>query len=115
MSSTIRGSDSFDSARAAALKAWVNFNGTGTVSITGAMNVSSITDQGVGSYYINFTTPMVDGAYCATGMGGKATQDVGYCRFSGGTHNPAYCHFTTLNNYGNAYIDVELVNVAFFR
>jgi hypothetical protein len=39
-------------------KAWVNFNGTGTVSITQSFNVSSITDNGVGDYTVNFTTAM---------------------------------------------------------
>lgn len=39
-------------------KAWVNFNGTGTVAIRAAFNVSSITDNGVGDYTVNFTTAM---------------------------------------------------------
>jgi hypothetical protein len=46
-------------------KAWVNFNGTGTVSIRASFNVSSITDNGVGSYTVNFTTAMPDANYCA--------------------------------------------------
>ena len=48
-------------------KAWVNFNGTGTVAIRRAFNVSSITDNGVGEYTVNFTTAMVDANYSATG------------------------------------------------
>ncbi len=39
-------------------KAWVNFNGTGTVAIRGSFNVSSITDNGTGDYTVNFTTAM---------------------------------------------------------
>jgi hypothetical protein len=49
-------------------KAWVNFNGTGTVRIRGAFNVSSITDNGTGIYTINFTTAMPDANYAATSM-----------------------------------------------
>ena len=49
MSSTIRGNDNFDSAYGAALKAWVSFDGTGTVAIIASRNVSSITDNGVGT------------------------------------------------------------------
>lgn len=49
-------------------KAWVNFNGTGTVSIRAAFNVSSITDNGTGDYTANFTTAMPDGNYAAVGM-----------------------------------------------
>jgi hypothetical protein len=44
-------------------KAWVNFNGTGTVAIRGSMNVSSITDNGTGNYTINFTTAMPNANY----------------------------------------------------
>ena len=46
-------------------RAWVNFNGTGTVSIRGSGNVSSITDNGTGNYTVNFTTAMSDANYCA--------------------------------------------------
>ena len=48
-----------------ACRAWVNFNGTGTVAIRASGNVSSITDNGVGSYAVNFTTAMPDTNYCA--------------------------------------------------
>jgi hypothetical protein len=41
-------------------RAWVNFNGTGTVAIRASGNVSSITDNGVGNYTINLTTIMPD-------------------------------------------------------
>lgn len=47
-------------------RAWVNFNGTGTVAIRASGNVSSITDNGVGDYTINFTTSMPDANYSAT-------------------------------------------------
>jgi hypothetical protein len=44
-------------------KAWVNFNGQGTVAIRASYNVTSITDNGTGDYTVNFTTAMVDNAY----------------------------------------------------
>ena len=44
-------------------KAWVNFNGTGTVAIRASFNVSSITDNGTGEYTANFTTAMPDANY----------------------------------------------------
>ena len=44
-------------------KAWVNFNGTGTVAIRRAFNVGSITDNGAGDYTVNFTTAMPDANY----------------------------------------------------
>ena len=48
-------------------RAWVNFNGSGTVAIRGSGNVSSITDDGVGSYTMNFTTSMSDTNYNVIG------------------------------------------------
>lgn len=45
-------------------KAWVNFNGTGTVTIRDDFNVSSITDSGTGNYKVNFSTAMPNANYC---------------------------------------------------
>ena len=50
-------------------RAWVNFNGTGTVAIRASGNVSSITDNGTGDYTINFTTAMPDINYTVVGQG----------------------------------------------
>jgi uncharacterized protein (AIM24 family) len=44
-------------------RAWVNFNGTGTVAIRASGNVTSITDNSTGNYTINFTTAMPDVNY----------------------------------------------------
>lgn len=49
-------------------RAWVNFNGTGTVAINGSGNVSSITDRGIGAYTVNFSTAMADANYSVSGM-----------------------------------------------
>jgi hypothetical protein len=46
-------------------RAWVNFNGTGTVAIRASANVTSITDNGTGDYTVNFTTAMPDANYSA--------------------------------------------------
>jgi hypothetical protein len=48
------------------VKAWVNFNGTGTVAIRASFNVSSITDNGTGDYTVNFTNDLVDANYSAS-------------------------------------------------
>jgi hypothetical protein len=47
-------------------RAWVNFNGTGTVAIRASANVSSITDNGIGDYTVNFTTSMPDADYAVS-------------------------------------------------
>lgn len=57
-----------------AARAWVNFNGTGTVAIRASGNVSSITDNGVGDYTVNFTTAMPDANYAVVfGINGGRT------------------------------------------
>ena len=74
-------------------RAWVNFNGTGTVAIRASGNVSSITDNGVGEYTVNFTTAMPDANYAViacnvqydNGNNTVATQVKG--TFSGGASN----------------------------
>jgi hypothetical protein len=58
-------------------KAWVNFNGTGTVAIQASFNVSSITDHGTGAQSINMTNAMVDSSYCVL-VTGKAANSVDY-------------------------------------
>jgi hypothetical protein len=52
-------------------KAWVNFNGTGTVAIRASGNVSSITDNGTGQYTVNFTTAFADANYAVSGFAGN--------------------------------------------
>jgi len=56
-------------------RAWVNFNGTGTVAIRASGNVSSISDNGVGDYSMNFTVAMVDANYsiCGSTVGTQST------------------------------------------
>jgi hypothetical protein len=57
-------------------RAWVNFNGTGTVAIRGSGNVSSITDNSTGSYTVNLTTAIVDTNYSVvTGNGNNAVDN----------------------------------------
>ena len=51
-----------------ACRAWVNFNGTGTLAIKASGNVSSVTDNGTGDYTINFITAMPDANYSAAGF-----------------------------------------------
>ena len=80
-------------------RAWVNFNGTGTVAIRASGNVSSITDNGVGDYTINFTTAMPNTNYCfnlsanddGTGTGGPAqTNGFSYGAWKRGPNSCVY-------------------------
>jgi hypothetical protein len=68
-------------------KAWVNFNGTGTVSVSSSFNVTSITDNGTGDYTINFTAALANATYAVSvcGSAGAATPA------SSGTAVPLSC------------------------
>ena len=75
-----------------AAKAWVNFNGTGTVAIRSDLNVSSITDNANGDYTVNFTTAMSDTNYCVVGgMSANSSGTNGNTFYSSTqTSGPAY-------------------------
>ena len=70
--STLTQFNASGSAPVYACRAWVNFNGTGTVAIRASGNVSSITDVGTGQYTVNLTTAMSDVNYAVVASGAKA-------------------------------------------
>jgi len=95
-------------------RAWVNFNGTGTVAISGSGNVSSITDNGTGDYTVNFTTAMPDVNYCIPlGVGalgtGSATRTLAVNSVLTSSVR-VVCILTTASPS-----DLDLLNVAIFR
>ena len=57
-------------------KAWVNFNGEGTIAIRDSFNVSSITDEAVGVYTVNIDTDMANVNYCAVVTSGYSSNDI---------------------------------------
>lgn len=118
MASVIRGNDNFDSAGGAAMKAWVNFNGTGTVAIRAQYNVSSITDNGAGDYTVNFTTAMPDANYCTqvTAKRGTVNNDLVALLKASGTYTTSAVQVICVasSNYPTA-LDGDPVCVAIFR
>ena len=100
-----------------AARAWVNFSGTGTVTIRDSGNVSSITDNGTGDYTVNFTTAMSDANYCATFCGGAFTGGSGNSQNSlVNTYQFATTSFRfgALNTSGTS-VDRDFIGVAIFR
>lgn len=96
-------------------KAWVNFNGTGTVAIRASYNVSSITDNGTGDYTVNFTTALVDTNYSALGTPGGTTSAWLVRDYSDVTSRSASAiRFATANTAGSP-LDPSIVNIAIFR
>lgn len=94
-------------------RAWVNFNGTGTVAIRSSGNVSSITDVATGRYIVNFATAMADAAYC-TNVTGTRAQGWGAAIDTTATQpSTTYVAVATTNNSGN--IDTVHVCVSIFE
>jgi hypothetical protein len=98
-------------------RAWVNFNGTGTVAIRASGNVSSITDINIGQYTLNFTTAMPDINYapvatCTHAAGVAAEGIVSFLANPLGTTS-SFSFYTTWGN-GSGF-DPFCVAVAVFR
>ena len=99
-------------------KAWVNFNGTGTVAIRASYNVSSITDNGTGDYTMNFTTALADTNYstmimCNLNATGNSSR-LGSAPFNQAATTGSIRMQTTLSSSTGAE-DMQFVNVAIFR
>jgi hypothetical protein len=98
-------------------RAWVNFNGTGTVAINASGNVSSVTDNGAGDYTVNFTTAMPDANFA---VGGNCLEDT--ADFRGDRVLTMYrrtpvassCRVNTVNFAGTP-VDNARVYVVIFR
>lgn len=103
-----------------ACRAWVNFNGTGTVAISASGNVSSITDNGTGDYTVNFTTAMPDANYAVVGLPDPATgsgtsQQWFLISWNQGTARTSSLVRVVSLSYGLSYFDSAINQVAIFR
>jgi hypothetical protein len=101
-------------------RAWVNFNGTGTVAIRGSGNVSSITDNGTGDYTVNFTTAMTDANYAPTFMirtSATARFETAVIRGDVDPTTASLRFVTGMSTYGvdNYQMDTSIVSVSIFR
>jgi len=106
-------------------RAWVNFNGTGTVSIRASGNVTSITDNGTGLYQINFTTAMPDANYAVTvsgagerdGSGGNSVFNIRApsTNFVGSSSLATSSVQISQKTVGGGLADSDVVTVSIFR
>ena len=104
-----------------ACRAWVNFNGTDTVAIRASGNVSSITDNGVGAYTVNFTTAMPDVNYSVGGITTNTDQnEINYPSIkalNSGYLTSSFTFFLNFHVTNLAYIskDHDRIMLSFFR
>ena len=104
-----------------ACRAWVNFNGTGTVAIRDSGNVSSITDYGTGDYKVNFSTAMPDANYSTAAFAAydSAVADnnvicVGQKSTTSSHYTASGCRLQMRRMDGGDH-DVPIVSATFFR
>lgn len=92
--------------------AWVNFNGTGTLSVRASNNVSSVTDNGTGDYTVNFSTAMADANYA---VGGGLFFNTGYGSAMVVTSRLAGSVRVQSKDAGGGLIDAVDSNIIIFR
>ena len=102
--------------------AWVNFNGVGTIAIRASGNVSSITDDGVGSYTVNFSVALNDTNYCPVfgslqdTLSGAVAHEMGVRTASGTATNIGTSTLAILTKAQNgSIVDSPHVYLAIFR
>jgi len=102
-------------------RAWVNFNGTGTVAIRASFNVSSITDNGTGDYTVNFTNALADANYGVNVSSSSYTTTSNSANpcikgtVAGGASNKTTTAISVLSYAGNSLYDFAEFNVVVFR
>jgi len=92
-------------------RAWVNFNGTGTIAIRGSGNVSSISDLGAGEYQVNYSTALVDTNYASLAVAGG--QEGGVTEIPRRSTTPTTSAVRMIYNNGNS--DSLYMSVSIFR
>jgi len=106
-------------------RAWVNFNGTGTVAIRASFNVSSITDNGTGQYTVNLTNAIADANYAINvsfspnfGVSGSSGASInsGVASLAEAAPSTTAFSFATLTLAASgSFHDPKYVNASIFR
>tara|TARA_R110000803_G_scaffold160406_1_gene224357 strand:+ start:137 stop:502 length:366 start_codon:yes stop_codon:yes gene_type:complete len=89
-------------------KAWVKFNGNATVGIHASYGVSSLTDHGTGSYYVNFSTAFANVNYAFTSSSNNTT-----CNSCGNTESGSVFRFMVRSDSGT-FTDADICASSFF-
>ena len=85
------------------VKAWCNWDQTGTIAIRSSYNISSISDLGTGRTDVNFSTAMADTNYTACVYGNHSSS------------NSAYTNFSEYQSYGAVLRTVNDIEVTHYK
>ena len=99
------------------VRAWIKFDGEGTVAISGSKNISALTDNGTGDYTVTFSTAMPDTNYAVVGMG-SANGGNGAIGVNTSGHVPVLysttqCRFCNSNTNSGSLLDGGAICAAF--
>ena len=105
-------------------KAWVNFDGTGTVAIREGFSVSSISDNGTGDYTVTFSTAMTDANYSSSVTGVQRQSASGASHSSGlystddvnsSGYTSSSLRVSMKKSFAAGFIDINTFCVSVFR
>lgn len=99
-----------DIASAGLAKAWVEFNGTSTLAVNSSYNVSSVTDNGVGNYTVNYTTAMSSANHCVNATMNLITS----LWYNIGISAASTTDVTVRTRYNSSYFDANRVSISVF-
>jgi len=94
-------------------KAWVNFNGVGTIAFRDSFNSSGLTDNGTGDYTVSFTNDMSNGLYSTAHAGGQKSVSWGIYIGASGIHNSAANHSFGNTNPADSFVDTAYACLQF--
>ena len=101
------------------VRAWIKFNGTGTVAINGSANISALTDNGTGDYTVTFSTAMPDTNYAAVGIassnGGNGAIAINTSSSTPLLYSTTQCRFCNSNTNSGSLLDGGAICAAFIR
>lgn len=120
LQSNLKFNSSYGSGKEAyGVRAWIKFNGTGTVAINGSGGVSALTDNGTGDYTITFDFAMPDTNYALVGAGSANGGNGGLgVNTSGGTpllYSTTQIRFVNFNGNSGAVLDGGAIGAAVIR
>ena len=101
------------------VRAWIKFDGEGTVGIDGSKNISALTDNGTGDYTVTFSTAMPDTNYAAVGMassnGGNGAIAINTSSHTPLLYSTTQCRFCNSNTNNGSLLDGGAICAAFIR
>ena len=101
-------------------KAWVNFNGTGTIAVRDSLSVSGLVDNGTGNYDINFSSSMADANYSRSTHMQRENTSANFANIDGSYNTDTYSTSTLevrtifMNSGASGVVDSPIISNQIF-